>query len=88
MAKPKPEMNRFSTTSTRGTKRAAVVSLVETGIKELYARQLAMLCASTERSYKAGLVKLLEQDTLDEDSEANVLRKVRGQVVTVSMRVA
>lgn len=66
---------RFSTTSMRGTKRAALVALLETGIKELYSRQLTMLCADAEKSYKAELVKLLDNDTLDEDSEANVLRK-------------
>lgn len=61
------------------TKRAALVTLMETGIKELYARQLTMLCAQAEKNYKASLVKLLEGDTLDEDSEADVLRKVTKQ---------
>lgn len=66
---------RFATSSTRGTKRAALLLVMETGIKELYARQLSMLCARAEKSYKASLVKLLEADVWDEESEADVLRK-------------
>ncbi|CAM9916582.1 unnamed protein product [Ectocarpus fasciculatus] len=66
---------RFSTSATRTTKRAALLSTMETGIKELYARQLSMLCARTLKSYKAALVKLLEDDVLNEESEANVLRQ-------------
>lgn len=54
---------------------------METGIKELYARQLSMLCARAEKSYKASLVKLLEGDVWDEESEADVLRKVGWPVL-------
>lgn len=49
---------------------------MEAGIKELYARQLSMLCARALKGYKAALVKLLDGDMLGEDSEANVLRQV------------
>eukprot|EP00903_Cladosiphon_okamuranus_P013705 g12761.t1 len=66
---------RFSTSSTRAAKRAALLSTLETGIRELYARQLGMLCARALKSYKAALVKLLDEDVLGEESEANVLRK-------------
>ncbi|CAN0286503.1 unnamed protein product [Ascophyllum nodosum] len=66
---------RFSSTITRGSKRATLVSVMETTVKELYERQLAMLCAKAIKSYKASLVKLLEGDALDEESEAEVLRK-------------
>ena len=69
-------IGRFATSSTRGSKRAALLLVLETGIKELYARQLSMLCARAEKSYKASLVKLLEADVWDEESEADVLRKV------------
>ena len=71
--------HRFSSTITRGSKRATLVSVMETTVKELYERQLAMLCAKAIKSYKASLVKLLEGDALDEESEAEVLRKVRGR---------
>lgn len=54
---------------------------METGIKELYVRQLSMLCARALKSYKAALVKLLEDDVLNEESEANVLRQVGVVVV-------
>ncbi|CAM9385750.1 unnamed protein product [Ectocarpus sp. 6 AP-2014] len=66
---------RFSTSATRATKRAALLSTMETGIKELYARQLSMLCARALKSYKAALMKLLGDDVLNEESEANVLRQ-------------
>lgn len=72
---------RFSTSSTRATKRAALLSTLETGVRELYARQLGMLCARALKSYKAALVRLLDGDMLGEESEANVLRQVCRVVV-------
>lgn len=49
---------------------------METGLKELYERQLSMLCGKANKSYKNSLVKLLQEDGLNEESEAEVLRKV------------
>lgn len=40
-----------------------------------------MLCSRAERGYKSSLLRLLEADQLDEDSEADVLRKVGVSVV-------
>lgn len=73
-------LSRFSTSGTRGAKRASLVKLLETEIKELYSRQLTMLCSRAEKSYKSSLLKLLDSDKLDEDSEAEVLRKVRSLI--------
>lgn len=78
---------RFSTSSTRTTKRAALLSTLETGIRELYARQLSMLCARALKSYKAALVRLLDGDMLGEESEANVLRQVGSSLVGVVCRL-
>lgn len=60
-----------------------MLSAMEAGIKELYARQLSMLCARALKGYKAALVKLLDGDMLEEDSEANVLRQVCSDEVIV-----
>lgn len=51
------------------------------GIKELYERQLSTLCSKAEKSYKAELMKLLEGDGLNDEAEADVLRKVRYRTV-------
>lgn len=69
-------IHRFSSSITRGSKRAALVSVMKTGLKELYERQLSMLCGKANKSYKNSLVKLLQEDGLNEESEAEVLRKV------------
>lgn len=52
------------------------MSLMDAGVKELYARQLAMLCVKAEKNYKKALVKLLEGDALNDETEAEVLRTV------------
>lgn len=50
--------------------------MLESGIKELYARQVEMLCSRAQKMYRSALMKLLEADHLDDASEAEVLRKV------------